>query len=163
MSTKADYTPDQWQLLLDIPPMVGTAVMVAGKSGLGSLKEAFALARGVLGAKTGYEENELVQSLVQARLQDGERSQIEVLAENPYRGLEPAELAAAVTEKCIQVRQLLAEKASAEEAAGYQQWSIDVGEKVAHAAKEGGFLGIGGERVSQAERDVLDQVKAALA
>ena len=30
MTSKAEYTPDQWQLLLDVPPAVGTAVMVAG-------------------------------------------------------------------------------------------------------------------------------------
>lgn len=162
MSTKADYTPEEWQLLLDVPPMVGTAVMVAGKSGLGSLKEAFALASGVLGGKKGYEENELIQSLVKARMKDGDRSQIEGITNNPYRSMQPIELAEVVAKKCGEASQLLAAKSTEQEAGGFKQWSLEVGEKVASAAKEGGFLGIGGERVSEAEKEVLDQLTAAL-
>ncbi len=48
MSSKNDYSAEEWQLLLDVPPLVGTAVMMAGGSGLGTLKEAFAIASGVL-------------------------------------------------------------------------------------------------------------------
>ena len=81
MSTKADYTQDQWQLLLDVPPLVGTAVMVAGRSGLGSVKEALAVASGVLDAKHGYESNELIKALLDARIIDKERSHLEQFSE----------------------------------------------------------------------------------
>ena len=37
-----------------------------------------------------------------------------------------------------------------------------VAEETANAAKEGGFLGFGGERVSAGEQAFVDQVKAAL-
>jgi len=37
-----------------------------------------------------------------------------------------------------------------------------VAEKVASASKEGGFLGFGGVRVSNAEQSFLNEVKAAL-
>ena len=163
MSTKEDYTPEQWQLLIDVPPMVGTAVMVAGKSGLGSLKEAFALASSVLSGKDGYEDNQLIQSLIQSRMKDGQRSQIESLSDNPYRSKQPIELADEVAKKCQQVNQLLAEKSTVAEAGGYKQWVLDVGQKVANAAKDGGFLGVGGQRVSEAEQEVLDKLAAALA
>ena len=162
MSSKEDYTPEQWQLLIDVPPMVGTAVMVAGKSGLGSLKEAFALASGVLSGKHGYEDNQLIQSLIESRLKDGQRSQIESLTDNPYRSKQPPELADEVAQKCQQANQLLAEKSTVQEAGGYKQWVLAVGQKVAEAAKEGGFLGVGGERVSESEREVLDKLTAAL-
>ena len=79
VTNRADYTDQQWQLLLDVPPAVGTAVMVAGRSGLGSVKEALAMAHQILGARSGYEGVELVESLVEARLQHGEKSTIETL------------------------------------------------------------------------------------
>jgi hypothetical protein len=162
MSSKSDYTPEEWQLLLDVPPLVGTAVMVAGKSGLGSMKEAFALASGVIGAKSGYEGNELITALIEGRMKDGDRSEVEQLSTNPYRGQPPEEIAAAAVEKCKQVATLLDTKSTPTESDQFKSWSIAVGEKVANAAKEGGFLGIGGERVSESEKEVLTAVAAAL-
>ena len=79
MSTKSDYTQDEWQLLLDVPPAIGTAVMYAGQSGIGSMKEAMAMASSILGARNGYEGNRLVEALIHARLKEGEKSQIETL------------------------------------------------------------------------------------
>jgi hypothetical protein len=161
MTQKADYTADEWQLLLEIPPAVGMAVMVAGKSGLGSMKEALALARATLSARNGYEDSALIQSLVEARLKQGERSEVETMS-SPYRAMQPGEICDDVVKKCQQVTELLAAKSTAHEARQYRQWALSIGEKVAHAAKEGGFLGIGGERVSQEERNVLDAVATAL-
>jgi hypothetical protein len=39
---------------------------------------------------------------------------------------------------------------------------MDMAEKVANAAKEGAFFGLGGERVSDAEKVVLTDLAAAL-
>ena len=146
MSSKSDYTPEEWQLLLDVPPAVGTAVMYAGRSGAGSIKEAMALASGILGARNGYEGNKLIESLVNARINDGEKSTIETLS-SPYRGLTPEQIRDDAVEKCRGVSVLLDNKATEDEKAGYLDWSISLAERVANAAKEGGFLGIGGERV----------------
>ncbi len=162
MSTKADYTPDQWQLLLDVPPLVGTAVMVAGRSGLGSVKEALAVASGVLDAKHGYESNQLIQALLDARIKNKERSHVEQFSDNPYRGRPPEEIKEMTVDKCQQVADLLEQKSTPSEAAEFKAWAVAVGEKVANAAKEGGFLGIGGERVSAEEADVLAAVSSAL-
>ncbi len=162
MTTKDDYTAAEWQLLIDIPSLVGTAVMVSAHSGLGSMKEAFAIARGVLGAKDGYEQNELIQSLTESRIKDGMKSKIESVTDNPYRGMSASELAEVVTEKCRAVSELLAAKSTEEEAADYKQWSLSVGQQVANAAKEGGFLGIGGVRVSEAEKQILETIETAL-
>jgi hypothetical protein len=162
VSTKADYTPDQWQLLLDVPPLVGTAVMVAGRSGLGSMKEALAVASGVLDAKHGYESNQLIQALLDARIKDKERSRLEQFSDNPYRGMPPEQIKEITIEKCREVANLLEKKSVPSEAAEFKAWALAVGEKVAGAAKEGGFLGIGGERVSAEEVSVLADVSLAL-
>lgn len=161
MSTKSDYTEQEWHLLLDVPPAIGTAVMYAGRSGLGSMKEAMALASGILGARTGYEGNELIESLVNARLKDGEKSTIETL-KSPYVGLTPEQVLEDAIGKCRSVVELLGSRASASEAEGYVEWSVAVAEKVANAAKEGGFLGIGGERVSEEEKKAISSVREAL-
>ena len=57
---------------------------------------------------------------------------------------------------------LLAAKASATEAEEYRQWALSIAEKVANAATEGGFLGFGGERVTPAEKSLIDDIRKAL-
>ena len=161
MSTKADYTPDEWQLLLDVPPLVGTAVMVAGRSGLGSVKEAMAVASGTLNAKDGYEDNELIEALIEGRIKDGDRAEIERLGSD-YRGQRSVEIRGAAVKKCQQVTELLLAKSNDAEASQYKHWAISVAQKVASAAKEGGFLGIGGERVSESEQEIIEAVTTAL-
>jgi hypothetical protein len=61
-----------------------------------------------------------------------------------------------------EVLTLLGQKASPEEVAAYKQMVSTVAERTANAAKEGGFLGFGGERVSAAEHAFLDQLKGVL-
>jgi hypothetical protein len=60
------------------------------------------------------------------------------------------------------VNDLLAAKASAVEAAQYRQWVMGVANAVATAAKEGGFLGFGGEEVSEGEIETLADISQAL-
>lgn len=165
MTTKSDYTADEWKLLMDLPPLVGSVVMVAGRSGvMGSMKEAFAVAQGVLSGKEGYEGNELVGALVDVRLKDGEKSEVEQMSGNSFRGKPPEELFTTLLQMCEDVRILLESKSAPDESDGYRSWAVSVGEKVANAAKEGGIIErfTGGERVSQEERDVLVSVSEAL-
>ena len=155
MTTKADFTQEQWQLILDVPIMVGMGVMIAGKSGLGTMKESFALTKEMIDAVKGHADNELIQSVVNARLKDKEKSSAEVLTNNPYTGQGREGLADAAAQKCEQLCALLAEKCSEQEAQEFKQWSMGIGEKVAMAASEGGFLGFGGEQVSEGEKQAL--------
>lgn len=161
MTKKSDFSPEEWTLLLDVPPAIGTAIMHAGRSGLGSMKEAMALASGILGARDGYDGNELIKSLVNARIKDGEKSEIETL-NSPYVGKDPEEILNDAVKKCRKVASVLQAKASPQETEEFIDWSISVAERVANAAKEGGFLGIGGERVSEEEAHAIDAVKSAL-
>ncbi len=56
----------------------------------------------------------------------------------------------------------LVTKADPEEAVAYRNMLMDVGEQVAGAAKEGGFLGMGKKTISDPERAVLNELNAAL-
>jgi len=57
---------------------------------------------------------------------------------------------------------LLGQKATPEEVEGYRKFVLSLAERVAAAHKEGGFLGVGGEEVSDAEQKALDEVASAL-
>ena len=46
---------------------------------------------------------------------------------------------------------LLDAKANPDETAGFREWLFGVAKTVSEAAKEGAFLGMGGERVSDKE------------
>ena len=162
MTTKADFTQEQWQLILDVPIMVGMGVMIAGKSGLGTMKESFALTKEMIDAVKGHADNELIQAVVNARLKDKEKSSAEVLTDNPYTGQGREGLVDAAAQKCEQLCALLAEKCGQQEAQEFKQWSMGIGEKVAMAASEGGFLGFGGEQVSEGEKQALAKISGAL-
>ena len=60
------------------------------------------------------------------------------------------------------VSALLATNADASEAAEYKAWVLSIGQAVANAAKEGGFLGFGGESVSDDEEEILARITAAV-
>ena len=51
---------------------------------------------------------------------------------------------------------------SPDDAAGFKAWLHGISERVANAAREGGFMGFGGVRVSDAEKATLDEVSRAL-
>lgn len=162
MTTKADFTPEQWQLLLDVPIMIGMGVMVAGKSGLGTMKESFALNQEIMDAVKEHADNELIQAVVNARVKGKEKSTAESISDNPYARTGRDGLVDAAVEKCSQVCSLLNEKCTETEALEYKQWSMKIGEKVAMAASEGGFLGFGGEQVSENEKLALAKISQAL-
>ena len=61
MSTKTDFTPEEWETLRNAPYLAAAAVMVAGRSGiLGSIKEA------LVTAQTFYESASRESPLIQA-------------------------------------------------------------------------------------------------
>lgn len=162
MTTKADFTPEQWQLLLDVPVMIGMGVMVAGKSGLGTMKESFALNQEIIDAVKDHADNELIQAVVSARINDNEKSIAEALHDNPYAGKGREGFVDIAVEKCNQLCSLLNEKCTESEALEYKQWAMKIGEKVAMAASEGGFLGFGGEQVNEDEKLALAKISQAL-
>jgi hypothetical protein len=132
MSTKADYSAEEWGLVLKAPLMAGLAVIAASPSGpLGLLREMFAVGKLVAETKAQAEgqgglSNELLHAAV-------------------------ADLAA-----------LVDRKASREEAEGVKRWLVTIAQRTAEAAKEGGFLGVGGTRVSEAETGAIREVARVL-
>jgi hypothetical protein len=73
----------------------------------------------------------------------------------------PAEVKAQCIETLRQARALVDAKAP-DEAATFKGWLRDISQHVAEASKEGGFLGIGGVLVSDAEKATLTEISSAL-
>lgn len=163
MTTKSEYTAEEWQLLLDVPTLAGLAVMMSAKSGLGTMKEAISLTRSTLDGGKEFPNVELIQAIVDARLKSGEKSTVETFTDNPYQGLGIEKFKVTVSEKCKAASEVLARKATPEEAAAFRTWVLSIADNVSKAAHEGGFLGFGGTQVSPEEVAAIDSIKAALA
>jgi hypothetical protein len=67
-----------------------------------------------------------------------------------------------VLEELRGVNELVTAKATPQEAEAFRRWLVAAAQAAADAAKEGGFLGFGAEQVSAGEKQMLDQVGAAL-
>jgi hypothetical protein len=157
MTTKADYTAEEWELLTRGPFMAAMAVVAASPSGpIGVIKELSAVGRVLQEASQSGETNALINALV-SNVKAGYRPSGTV-----EPGQRPEEIKDLALKTCQEVAALLAHKAPAPEAEGFKRWLLTVAQQAAEAAKEGGFLGIGGVRISAAEQAVLAELAGRL-
>ena len=155
MSTKADYTKEEWDLIVKSPVMASMAVIAASPSGpIGVLKEMFAVGKGLWAGAEGT-TNPLIGAVV-ADLKAGARP-----AMPRERPQDLAQAKAQALGACREVAVLLGRKAPGE-AEGFKRWLLGSAQGVAEAAKEGGVFGIGGVQVSEAEKTALAEVAQAL-
>lgn len=163
MAKQSDFTAEEWALLLEAPMLAGMAVSAAEPSGLfGMLKESFATGRLLVAANADAGANELVKAVAAAyETAEGRKAASEGLRTKLGQG-QPGEIKGRALDGLRQVAALLAAKAPAD-AAGFKAWLNHVATAVAEAAGEGGFLGFGGVKVSEAEKATLTEIGAALA
>ena len=162
MATKIDFSPDEWKLLLESPMMTSMAVTAAEPSGLwGLLKESFA--GGSALAKTASDAG--ANSLIKAVATDFTTSEGRSTARDDLKaklaGSKAADIKIKSIEALKQVSALLDNKAPAD-AAAFKGWLRQIGENVADAAEEGGFMGFGGVKVTEAEKATLADISRAL-
>jgi hypothetical protein len=155
MSTKADFSVDEWDLLRSSPLMASIIVVAASPSGpIGLVQESAAAGRIILEA-AATAQTPLLKTLAEDL---GARMSIP----KPPAGATPAHIQEAAAEILRRTSDLLAQKATPEEATEYKQWLVKVAQATAEASKEGGFLGVGGTLVSDQEKVALAAVKTAL-
>jgi hypothetical protein len=78
-----------------------------------------------------------------------------------FTGSKPAEIKARCIETLRQAGAVVDTKAPGD-AAAFKGWLRQISQHVAEASKEGGFLGIGGVSVSEAEKATLTEISSAL-
>ena len=165
------FSEDELKLLAGTPHMIGTAMALAGSSGLiGTGKEMFASAQSIMAGLKEYPGNALIQEIIpnpagdrQAAMDRARKQRDWARARLKEKGIASSDkLRAQAIEDARAVAALLDAKSSGQETAEYKEWAISVAEKVAMAASEGGFLGFGGERLSSEEKKLLSELRAAL-
>jgi len=162
MATKTDFSSTEWEVLRDTPHLVVLAVAIAGSSGIfGSIAEAIAPTGTMIEALKG--SNQLLREVCEKDEMKASIKSIKSLSKagSDFAGIQAA-LRKEATDKSRAALDLLRQKGSPEDIAAYRDFLIKLGDKVANAAKEGAFLGFGGERVSEHERTLLAELAEAV-
>ncbi|WP_374086879.1 hypothetical protein [Methylomicrobium lacus] len=162
MTTKTDFSTAEWEVLRDAPNLVVLAMAVAGASGFfGSIAEALAPSETIRHALQG--RNQLLRGICE---KDEMMASVESIKSQAKAGGDFAHIQAALRKEAIDKSRaavaLLRQKGSPEDIEAYREFLITLGDKVANAAKEGAFLGFGGERVSEHERTLLAELAEAV-
>jgi hypothetical protein len=157
MTSKAAFTEEEWARVRRAPTVAGMAISLADPGGPIELsKETMATLRGVGAPPT---QDELLVSLSQEIMAMGQRR------ENPmgeFKIEDPSQAGPQVLEELRETQDLVRAKATPEEATAFARWLVEIAQDAAHAAKEGGFMGIGAEQVSKGEQGMLDQLRSTL-
>ena len=143
MTTKSDFQPEEWDLILEAPMTAGMIVITA--AGGGTFRETFALARAYTDARKEHGASELLDEIVSTK-PEFDRHKFGSSAELHDKGLQQVSDAAAA----------LRAKATPEEAAAYRDFVLTAASKVAAAHKEDGV------EVSPQEQAALDEVRTRL-
>ena len=138
------------------------AVTAAEPSGVvGLLKESLAAGAALAAARAEPTINPLVKAVAEAYATPDARGSASDALQRRMQGSVPTDAKANAIEGLAEVAVLVDGKA-ATDAAAFKAWLHGIGEKVAEAATEGGFLGLGGVKVSDAERVTLAAIGRAL-
>lgn len=156
MSTKSDYTDEEWAALLRAPIVAGMAISIADPGGpIEVSKELVATLRA---ATDPQSQDPLVDAV------SHEVAALTAERKNPAGDFKPHGPAPGdhVLDEMRRVREILDAKATPDEARAFGMWLLGVAQATANREKEGGFLGIGGEQVSDREREMLARLGTAL-
>jgi hypothetical protein len=150
MTRKADFNAEEWSTVVDGPLYAGMRVISADRGG--TVRESLAMGRVYQEARQHHGESELLDELVKSPP-----------SIDPDVVRDAGGNIATVTSKQLRAAiEILEEKATAAETDAYKRFVMTVAQAVAAAHKEGGFLGIGGKQISDAENQALDEISAAL-
>ncbi len=143
MSGKADFTPEEWQVVLEGPPGAGMIVVTAQRGG--SFRETIAIAKTYVEARSQHGESELLDEIVAAK-PEIDNTRYHSADELKDHGLQHLR----------DVVELLERKASPQELDDYRRFVLNLADKVARAHREGGAS------VSSAERASIEEIAASL-
>lgn len=160
MSTRADFSAEEWLLLGDAPLAAAAAVALAdpggGEQETAALLDAWRAAEGEF---AGYPLLvELIRDLDPQEREERETAR----GGRPPRRPRAASILDEAQELCRQAVGLLSGRAAHDELAAYQQFVVGVTEAVAHAGHSGGLLGLGAATVTLEEHRALRAIRVAL-
>src|SRR5918999_417203 len=159
MTTKDDFTEEEWTRLERAPIVAGMAISLADPGGpIEAVKESMAAIKTILEAAQAGGQAELVDAVAKDVAEKAQKRQ-NPLGDFKPRGTQAGE---AILEGLREGNRLVTEKATPEEAQAFREWLLSAAKRAADAAKEGGFMGFRAERVSEGEQQMLDKLGEVL-
>ena len=158
MTTKSDFTEDEWTALTRAPMVAGMAITLADPGGpIEVVKETTAVLK--FATSTASEQRDDVVGEIAREI----RTLVEQ-RKNPAADFKPRGAMAGkeILDELSRANEIVSAKATTEEAEAFREWIMECAQRAAEAAKEGGFMGFRAEQVSQGEKDMLAQLRAAL-
>ena len=150
MTSKADFNAEEWETVVNGPVYAGMRVISAERGG--TLRETLAMGRAYQAAREHHGESELLDELVSSPP-----------SIDPNRLREAGgDIGSIATEQLREAVMILQAKTTATETDAYKRFVMTVAQTVAGAHKEGGFLGIGGKQITDAENQALDELSSSL-
>ena len=143
MTGKADFTQDEWKVVLEAPPSAGLIVVTAQKGG--TFRETIAMAKAYTEARQEHGESELLDEITAAK---PERDHTH------YHS--PAELKEGSLQNVRDAVALVETKATPDEVGDYRRFILTLADKVANAHREHG------QSVSDAEQQAIAEITTAL-
>lgn len=143
MTTKADFTADEWATVLEGPPSAGVIVITAQRGG--TFRESFAIGKAYVEARKQHGESELLDEIVAAKPE---------VDHTRYHS--PEEVREHGLQHLRDAIQVLERKATPEEIDGYRRFVVMLAEEVAASHREHGAA------VSEAEQASIDEISTSL-
>lgn len=152
---RAQFTEDEWNTLARTPALAGYAVMMSSLSGpVGLSKEIAALIIAMQELGANADPDSLVGLVSRAYNSPEQITSLGAHRENAT---------ALARDACLEALRILTEKETYDESHAYKAFVVNVSERVAKAAIDGGIMSMGGKPVSADEQMTLDLIAAALA
>jgi len=143
MTTKAAFSPEQWEEVLEGPPNAGMIVATAARGGL--IRESIAMSKSYVEARAQHGQSELLDEIVQAKPE---------IDHTIYHS--PRELRDGGLEHIRGAVALVESKATADELDGYRHFVLALANQVAASYWEEG------RDVSTGEAEAIEQIATAL-
>jgi len=143
MTTKAAFSPEEWEVVLEGPPAAGLMVITAAHGG--TFRETIAMSKAYAETRAEHGDSELLDEIVSAKPK---------VDHTRYHS--PEELRDAGLGHLRDAMALLGSKATAAERDDYRRFVISLANKVAAAHREHG------QAVSPEEAAVIQQITEAL-
>ncbi len=157
MTAKSDFTEEEWTRIVRAPFMAGLSITLADPGGpIEAAKESMATLKSATNPPSREQLLAEVALDIQAMVQEHHNP---LSGYKPTGGQPPGEQ---VLGELRAVQEIVAAKATPEEARAFGQWLVAAAQAAASAAKEGGFMGFGAQLVSEREQDMLDRVRQAV-
>jgi hypothetical protein len=158
VTAKGDFTEEEWTRIRRAPLVAGMAISLADPGGpIETAKETMATVK----SSTSPPSREQLLSEVALDIQSMTQQKQNPLSD--FKVSKGVQAGVQILDELRAVNAIVSAKATPEETNAFGLWLMTTAQAAADAAKEGGFMGFGAEQISQGEKDMLDQVRAAVA